>query len=151
MCFSLTTTVSITHTLSPNISAHLDNVAFFMLLARSTSSHLHFVRSDSLTLIQGFATAVGALSAIAAILFMVPKIYHFSWSFVVDAVLFLMWVIVFGIFGKVGFLPSCSLCRCLLSTTLSLAAGRPNASCQPVKGLPASCQLSLPICGSMTK
>lgn len=49
----------------------------------------------------GYAVAVGVLSAITALLWMIPLFMRrFHWMFVWDAILFFMWIVLFGIFGK---------------------------------------------------
>ncbi|CRK43398.1 hypothetical protein BN1723_005650 [Verticillium longisporum] len=46
-----------------------------------------------------YAVVVGALSALTALLFMVPFILRFAFTFVWDFVLFVLWLVAFGIFG----------------------------------------------------
>jgi hypothetical protein len=52
---------------------------------------------------QVFAEVVGGLSAITAIVYMIPVVVRrappllFAW----DVIVFLLWVVLFGIFGKV--------------------------------------------------
>jgi len=56
---------------------------------------------------QIFAEVVGGLSALTAILYMIPVVMRrappllFAW----DVIVFLLWVVLFGIFGKVWHLP----------------------------------------------
>lgn len=47
-----------------------------------------------------FAVVLGALSAFTALLYMIPFIFRFSIMFVWDAILFFLWVVLFGIFGN---------------------------------------------------
>ncbi|KAM0325047.1 hypothetical protein ACHAQA_007584 [Verticillium albo-atrum] len=46
-----------------------------------------------------YAVVVGALAAVTALLFMVPFILRFAFTFVWDFVLFALWIAAFGIFG----------------------------------------------------
>lgn len=68
------------------------------------------------------------MSAVVALVYMIPKLMaRLPWLFAVDAILFLMWVILFGIFGKVSkhtFLRS-HLCSSYCYLSLLLFASTP--------------------------
>jgi hypothetical protein len=50
-----------------------------------------------------FAEVVGALSAFTALLYLVPFVARVPLVFAWDAVLFFLWIVLFGIFGNVSF------------------------------------------------
>ncbi|TKW56630.1 hypothetical protein CTA1_3258 [Colletotrichum tanaceti] len=47
-----------------------------------------------------FAVVVGALSAVTALLYFIPFILRFAIAWVWDAILFILWIAVFGLFGS---------------------------------------------------
>jgi len=47
-----------------------------------------------------FAEVVGALSAFTALLYMIPFIMRIPFAFAWDALIFFLWVVLFGIFGN---------------------------------------------------
>lgn len=54
-----------------------------------------------------YAEVVGGLSAFAALSYLVPFAMMVPFVFVADAILWIMWLVLFGIFGKVSVLLSC--------------------------------------------
>jgi len=61
------------------------------------NANKHHVPSDSKW---GYAVAVGSLSAISALIYMIPMIVSIPLLFIWDTILFIFWVAVFGVFGK---------------------------------------------------
>jgi hypothetical protein len=53
---------------------------------------------------QVFAEVVGGLSAITAILYLIPFILRFAVVWVWNLVLFILWIALFGLFGSVRLL-----------------------------------------------
>lgn len=53
---------------------------------------------------QLYAEIVGALAAFVSLIYMIPfkAIIDIPFAFVIDAVLFVLWLAVFGVFGKVS-------------------------------------------------
>lgn len=47
-----------------------------------------------------FAVAVGAISAVTALLYMIPFFLRFAVVWIWDVVVFILWVVAFGIFGS---------------------------------------------------
>jgi len=47
-----------------------------------------------------YAEVVGGLSAFTAVLYMIPFVMRIPFAFVWDAILFFMWIVLFGIFGN---------------------------------------------------
>lgn len=47
-----------------------------------------------------YAVVLGAFSAFSALLYMIPFIFRFSIMFVWEAILFFLWIVLFGIFGN---------------------------------------------------
>lgn len=50
--------------------------------------------------LQGYAVAVGALSAITSLVYMIPLVLRLPLLFIWDTILFIFWIAVFGVFGK---------------------------------------------------
>ncbi|CCF37660.1 hypothetical protein CH063_01736 [Colletotrichum higginsianum] len=48
-----------------------------------------------------FAVVVGTLSAVTALLYFIPFVLRFAIVWVWDAILFILWIAVFGLFGSV--------------------------------------------------
>lgn len=48
-----------------------------------------------------YAEVVGGLSAFTAILYMIPSLTTITWMFIWDAILFFLWIVLFGIFGNI--------------------------------------------------
>ncbi|KIN08104.1 hypothetical protein OIDMADRAFT_97765, partial [Oidiodendron maius Zn] len=61
------------------------------------NANKHHVPSDSKW---GYAVAVGSLSAISALVYMIPIIVSIPLLFIWDTILFIFWIAVFGVFGK---------------------------------------------------
>jgi H+/Cl- antiporter ClcA len=49
---------------------------------------------------QGYAVAVGALSAVTSLVYFIPFIVRVPLLFIWDTILFIFWVAVFGVFGN---------------------------------------------------
>lgn len=56
--------------------------------------------NTELTPSQAYVVAVGAISAVTALLYMVPFFLRFAAVWVWDVVVFILWVVAFGIFGS---------------------------------------------------
>jgi hypothetical protein len=50
---------------------------------------------------QVYAEVVGGLSALTAILYLIPFILRFAFVWIWNLVLFILWIALFGVFGKV--------------------------------------------------
>jgi len=51
--------------------------------------------------VQIYAEVVGGLSALTAMLYCIPYILRFAVTWVWNFILFILWIVLFGIFGKV--------------------------------------------------
>lgn len=49
---------------------------------------------------QVFATVTGSLAAVTALVYMIPFIVHIPFLFVWDTIMFILWISLFGVFGK---------------------------------------------------
>ena len=47
-----------------------------------------------------YAEVVGGFSALTAVLYMIPFLTTITWMFIWDAVLFFLWIVLFGVFGN---------------------------------------------------
>lgn len=66
-------------------------------------AYLHFFRpihSQPNITYQIYAEVVGGLSALTALLYCIPYILRFAAIWVWNLVLFILWIVLFGIFGK---------------------------------------------------
>ena len=63
--------------------------------------HLHpFHHNTILTTFQVYAEVTASLSAVTAVLYLIPFVSRIPMLFVWDLILFILWIALFGIFGK---------------------------------------------------